>query len=106
MKLEAASRLVTALAEDQTMTLKSVADALANRSIESESPDDVGNSIVAFDESNTVIRALVKEGWIIKSRRLVDGGLYCSGTSTILEFNDQQIKLLATSMNRVTVWNN
>jgi len=104
MKLEAASRLITALAKDQTMTLKSVADALSDKSIESEVPDDVGNSIVVFDEANTVIRALSREGWVIKDRRLVDGGLYCSGSSTILEFNNQSIKLLATSPSRVTIW--
>ena len=104
MKLEAATRLVTALAEDKTVTLKSVADALADQNIESRVPDDVGNSIVVLDNANTVIRALSREGWVIKSRRLVDGGLYCSGTSTILEFNDQSVKLLATSPSRVTIW--
>jgi hypothetical protein len=104
MKLEAAKRLVTAIAEGQSMDLQYVINTLADQGIKATSPDAVPNSVVANEHLNPVMVAFAVQRWKTVEKYDVEGGLYCSGVSVILERGDQKIKLMHTAHKRVVIW--
>jgi hypothetical protein len=106
MKLEAAHRLATALAEEQAMPslLSGLTTLLANQGIDSCVPDDVGNSLVAEDDLREVMVAFSMDRWIPLRQSTIEGGIYCNGMALTMQRDDSKIKLMSTSPDRVTVW--
>ena len=104
MKLEAAKRLVTAIAEGQSMDLQYVINTLGDQGIKATTPDAVPNSVIANESLNEVMVAFAVLKWKATEKYDVEGGLYCSGVSVIMERGDQKIKLMHTAHKRVVIW--
>ena len=104
MKLEAARRLVTALAEGQSMDLQYVINTLADQGIPAKMPDSIPNSVVATESIAKVMQAFEVYHWEALGKSKVEGGIYCSGISVTMERLGQKICLMHTSPNKVIVW--
>jgi len=104
MKLEAAHRLSTVLAQENTMSVDSIIRILSDQGIDAESPDDADNSVVAYSKLHEVTVAFAVARWNIGDRREVEGGLYCGGTAVTITKDGQELNLLHTAHKKVTIW--
>jgi hypothetical protein len=104
MKLEAANRLIKTLAKEQSMDLAYIVNSLSDKGIKTTIPDSVPNSVIANASLSSILIVFSSLNWKQVDQYEVEGGIYCSGHSIILERSGSKIKLMHTAPKRVVVW--
>lgn len=104
MKINASARLLaTSGLNPKQIQMATVLYHLKQHKLKGDFADDDKDTIVVRGSISEVLMGLSALGWSHGKEEEVVGGLYCSGVSVLVQAQ-QPLKIMQTSIDRVTIW--